>query len=357
MNILGIDHIEMYVGDARQTAYVLCTAFGFRVRGQGGPETGLAGQRSLLLGQGDIRILVTTGLAADHPAAEYVARHGDGVAVIGFGVTDLAEAYATALAGGATGLLPPAEHGQGVRTAMVSGFGDVTHRLVSRAGSADPFLPGAIDMIAPDPDHGDELLQLIDHAAICLPAGELDPTVDFYTDAFGFGEIFSEYIEVGEQGMESRVVQSPSGGVTFTLIQPDTKRSRGQIDDFVAWHGGAGVQHLAFATDDIVRAVRTFADRGVGFSRPPASYYDVLNDRVGEVDVPLAELRDVGVLVDRDHWGQLYQIFTQSLHVRRTFFVELIERHGARTFGSRNIRALYEAKERELAAQRETAAS
>ncbi|GAA1824632.1 4-hydroxyphenylpyruvate dioxygenase [Luedemannella flava] len=355
MNIQGIDHIEMYVGDARQTAYVLCAAFGFRVRGQGGPETGLAGQRSLLLGQGDVRILVTTGLSADHPATGYVARHGDGVGVIGFGCGDIVEAYATAVAGGATGLRPPTAHGDGVSTAVLSGFGDVTHRLVQRDGATDPFLPGAIDMIAPDPDHGDELLQLIDHAAICLPAGELHATVDFYTDAFGFGEIFSEYIEVGEQGMESRVVQSPSGGVTFTLIQPDTTRNRGQIDDFVSWHGGAGVQHLAFATDDIVRAVHTFAGRGVGFARPPASYYDVLRERVGDVDVD--RLREAGVLVDRDHWGQLFQIFTQSLHVRRTFFVELIERHGARTFGSRNIRALYEAKERELAAQRETASS
>jgi 4-hydroxymandelate synthase len=356
MSIQGIDHIEMYVGDARQTAYFLCTAFGFRICGQGGPETGLAGQRSLLVGQGDIRILLTTGLTADHRASEYVARHGDGVAVVAFETTDTTEVHARAAAGGAESVEPPVRLVRGedeVVVATVAGFGDVTHRLVQRQGPRTEFLPGAIDMIAPDPDHGDDLLHLIDHAAVCLPAGGLDPTVRHYQDAFGFAEIFSEYVEVGEQGMESRVVQSPSGGVTFTLLQPDVQRQHGQLDDFLAWHGGAGVQHVAFATDDIVTAVRTFSGRGVGFASTPSSYYDVLEHRLGPVDVPVAALREVGVLVDRDHWGQMFQIFTQSMHVRRTLFLELIERHGARTFGTSNIKALYEAKERELAGQRE----
>jgi 4-hydroxymandelate synthase len=351
MNIHGIDHVEFYVGDARQTAYFLCTAFGFRVCGQGGPETGLDGQRSLLLRQGDIWILLTSGLTGDHPASEYVARHGDGVGVIGFGVSDARGVFARAVAGGAVAVTPPATHGAGdavVRTATVSGFGDVRHRLVERHGSPGDFLPGAIDMITADPEAGDDLLRLIDHAAVCLPAGQLLPTVRFYRDAFGFEEIFQEYIEVGEQGMDSKVVQSPSGGVTFTLIQPDITRQPGQIDDFLTWHGGAGVQHLAFLTRDIVTAVRTFAARDVRFAATPASYYDVLEQRVGAPDLPVAALRELGVLVDRDHWGQMFQIFTQSMHVRRTLFLELIERHGARTFGSSNIKALYEAKEREL---------
>lgn len=352
MNILGIDHVELYVGDARQAAYFLCTAMGFRVCGQGGPETGLHGQRSLLLGQGDARILLTTGLTPDHPASEYVARHGDGIAVIGFGATDVASAFTEVVAGGATPIAPPATFERGetsVVTATVSGFGDVTHRLVERHGSPGQFLPTAIDMIAADPDAGDDLLQLIDHAAVCLPAGILAPTVRFYQEAFGFNEIFEEYIEVGEQGMDSKVVQSPSGGVTFTLLEPDLKRHRGQIDDFLDWHGGAGVQHLAFRTRDIITAVRTFASRGVGFAATPASYYDFLESRLGPVALPVEALRETGVLVDQDEWGQMFQIFTLSMHVRRTLFLELIERHGARTFGSSNIKALYEAKERELA--------
>jgi 4-hydroxymandelate synthase len=362
VTIKGIDHIEMYAGDARLTAYMLRHAFGFRVRGAGGPETGLVGQRSLLLNQNDVWIVVTSGLTADHPAAEYVARHGDGVAVVAFQTTDTVGAYATAVAGGAIGSAAPVVHEGGadqVTVATVGGFADVAHRLVQREGPRAEFLPGLISMVDAEPGSdlpGQNLLRLIDHAAVCLPYGELEPTVRFYRDAFGFSEIFSEYVEVAEQGMDSRVVQSPSGGVTFTLIQPDISRHRGQLDDFLDWHGGAGVQHVAFRTDDIVGAVREFSARGVAFATTPASYYDVLEERLGAIDVAVSQLRDVGVLVDRDHWGQMFQIFTQSMHVRRTLFLELIERHGARTFGTSNIKALYEAKERELAGGRQTAA-
>lgn len=357
MTIKGIDHIELYVGDARLTAYMLQHAFGFQVRGTGGPETGLDGQRSLLLNQRDVWIVVTTGLAEDHPAAVYVAQHGDGVGVIAFETTDAVGAYAMAIEGRATGYAPPSVHESGadrVTVATVSGFADVAHKLVQRDGPRVEFLPGVIAMTDGDPVPGP--LELIDHAAVCLPYAELEPTVRFYREAFGFTEIFSEYVEVAEQGMDSRVVQSPSGGVTFTLIQPDVSRRRGQLDDFLEWHGGAGVQHVAFRTDDIVGAVRAFAARGVAFATTPSTYYDVLEERLGAIDVSVAELRDVGVLVDRDHWGQMFQIFTQSMHVRRTLFLELIERHGARTFGTSNIKALYEAKERELAGGRQTAA-
>ena len=359
MTIKGIDHIELYVGDARLTAYMLQHAFGFQIRGTGGPETGLENQRSLLLNQRDVWIVVTTGLVEEHPAAVYVAQHGDGVGIVAFETTDTVEAYATAIAGRATGYAPPTVLEAGadrVTIATVSGFADVAHKLVQREGPRTEFLPGVISMVEPAPKSDEDLLELIDHAAVCLPYAELEPTVRFYREAFGFTEIFSEYVEVAEQGMDSRVVQSPSGGVTFTLIQPDVSRRRGQLDDFLEWHGGAGVQHVAFRTDDIVGAVRSFAARGVAFATTPSTYYDVLEERLGAIDVSVAELRDVGVLVDQDHWGQMFQIFTQSMHVRRTLFLELIERHGARTFGTSNIKALYEAKERELAGGRQTAA-
>jgi 4-hydroxymandelate synthase len=358
VTIQGIDHIEMYVGDARQAAYVLCAAFGFRVRGHGGPETGLDGQRCVLVQHGGVFILLTSGLRPDHPASRFVARHGDGVASLAFQATDAAETYAAALAGGATAVTVPDAMARGddeVVVATVSGFGDVAHRIVQRRGPGREFLPGLIDMEPPTPPLEGQLLQVVDHIAVCLPHGALDATVELYRRAFAFTEIFSEYVEIGEQGMDSRVVQSPSGCVTFTLLQPDVRRRRGQLDDFLEWHGGAGVQHVAFRTDDIVTAVRTFSARGVGFASTPASYYDVLERELAAVDVPLAALRDVGVLVDRDHWGQMFQIFTQSMHIRRTLFFELIERHGARTFGTSNIRALYEAKERELASEREDA--
>jgi 4-hydroxymandelate synthase len=340
MRILGVDHLEFYVGDARQTAYFLCTAFGFRIRGQGGPQTGLSGQRSLLLQHGDIHLVLTSGLEPDHPATEYVRRHGDGVAIIAFAVDDERATYGELVAKGATGL------GNG----MVTGFGDVIHRLVRRDGDAFS-LPGIEPVEGSGNDDG--ILEVIDHLAFCVPAGELARTSKYYQSVFGFEEIFEEYIEIGTQGMDSRVVQSANRAVTFTLIEPDPSRKPGQIDDFLDWHKGAGVQHIAFRTSDIIRAVTTFADRGVGFLSTPSSYYDALTERLTPVDVPIAALRRHSVLVDEDHWGQMYQIFTQSMHIRRTLFLELIERHGALTFGTSNIKALYQAKERELAAAAE----
>jgi 4-hydroxymandelate synthase len=360
MEIRTIDHLEYYVGDARQAAFYLCTAFGFRIIGQGGPETGLAEQRSLLLGHGGIRILLTTGLTAAHPASAYVARHGDGVAVVGMRTDSVADTLAKAVSCGATQIEERRTFHRGdasVVTAVVSGFGDVTHRLVQRDDSSLEFLPGAIDMMSPDPDRGDDLLLTIDHLAVCVPAGELASTSRYYQDVFGWQEIFTEYIDLGSQAMDSKVVQSDSREVTFTIIEPDISRRPGQIDDFLRWHGGAGVQHIAFRTDDIVAAIRTFQRRGVAFSVTPGGYYDDLQRRLGHVDMPVAVLRELGVLVDQDHWGQMYQIFTQSMHVRRTLFLELIERHGALTFGSSNIRALYEAKERELRSAASTAAA
>ncbi|HET9516746.1 MAG TPA: 4-hydroxyphenylpyruvate dioxygenase [Actinoplanes sp.] len=354
MNVHTIDHVEFFVGDARQTAYYFCTAFGFRIVGQAGPETGLAGQRTLHLRHGDIHLLLTSGLTADHPATQYVARHGDGVAVVAFAVDDATASHAEAMARGAANISTPARYGHGTVMAGVSGFGDVTHRLVERCRDDTGFWP---DVIRPSAsasvsagEEPERLMEVIDHLAICVPAGQLDETVAYYTEVFGFAEILAEYIEVGGQAMDSKVVQSASGGATFTLIEPDPTRAAGQIDDFLTWHAGAGVQHLAFRSTDILTAVSTFAARGVGFLRSPGSYYDALEGRIGAVELPVPGLREAGILVDRDHAGELYQIFTQSMHVRRTLFLELIERRGALTFGSSNIKALYEAKERELSA-------
>jgi 4-hydroxymandelate synthase len=359
MKILDIDHIELYVGDAIAVAQSLCTAYGFRIYGRGGPDTGLPGQRSILVGQGGIRILLTSGLKEDHPASQFVARHGDGVAVTAFRTDSAAIAYTEVVAAGGSGVHQPHiwEDGKtSVVTAEVAGFGDVIYRLVERSGSDAQFQPGVIEM---EPDAGagadDDLLRIIDHLAVCVPPGELDPTIAFHEQVFGFTVTFEEYIEIGEQGVMSKVVQSPSGGVTFTVLQPDLTRQAGQIDDFLAWHDGAGVQHAAFLTKDIVRAVRATAGRGAEFAETPSSYYDMLAARLGTTDIPVEALRPLGILVDRDHWGQMYQIFAKSTHIRRTFFLELIDRHGARTFGTNNIPALYAAKERELAEIRDTA--
>ena len=357
--ILGVDHIEFYVGDAIAAAQSLCAAYAFRVYGHGGPDTALPGQRSVLLGQGAIRILLTSGLTEDHPASQFVARHGDGVAVTAFGTDDAAAVYAGAVAAGASGIRAPGTWESDetcVVTAELAGVGDVTYRLVERSGSDAQFQPGAVEMepgAAATAD--DDLLRVIDHAAVCVPAGQLDSTIAFHEQALGFKVTFQEYIEFGGQGMMSKVVGSPSGGVTFTIIEPDLSRHAGQIDNFLAWHGGAGVQHVAFLTKDIVHAVRTFTGRGVEFAMTPSSYYDMLAARLGTTDIPVKALKPLGILVDRDPWGEMYQIFTKSTHIRRTYFVELIDRHGARTFGTSNIPALYAAKEHELAGIRDVA--
>ncbi|HEY0641402.1 MAG TPA: 4-hydroxyphenylpyruvate dioxygenase [Pseudonocardiaceae bacterium] len=333
MNLQGIDHVEFYVGDASEEAGRLCTAYGFDVLGRAaGP-----GHESVLLGQGGIRLVLTTGLTGEHPATEYVLRHGDGLATIAIGTATPDETLAEAVHQGAVPLTLAAP---GERT-RIAAFGDVAHTFVA---------PGEVEArFGAAPTGGPALLAAIDHVAVCVPAGDLGPTVRFYEKALGFGEIFEEYIEVGDQAMNSKVVQSPSGEVTVTILEPDPGRHPGQIDGFIEAHGGAGVQHLAFRTDDIATAVRTFAERGVGFLTTPGSYYDELERRLGRVGVPLDTLRELNVLVDRDNEGELFQIFAHSTHPRRTFFVEIIERLGALTFGSANIKALYQAVERERA--------
>jgi 4-hydroxymandelate synthase len=247
-------------------------------------------------------------------------------------------AASTATAGASTTV---STGGGRVGTAVVSGFGDVTHKLVERDGRTDEFAPGVIRMTPAAA--GDGLLAAVDHVAVCLPAGQLDGTVRFYQDVFGLAQTFDERIEVGGQAMLSKVVQDPQRTATFTLIEPDLRLEPGQIDEFLAAHGGAGVQHLALRTDDITGAIRTLSGRGVEFLQAPDGYYRSLESRLGDLAIPAAELRKLNVLADSDPWGQMFQIFTRSTHERQTFFLELIERRGGRTFGTRNIQALYEA--------------
>ncbi|HEX9034473.1 MAG TPA: 4-hydroxyphenylpyruvate dioxygenase [Streptosporangiaceae bacterium] len=353
MSIHGIDHVEYYTGDLGRTSAQLCDAYGFRIAGRGAPP----GQHSLLLRQDQIQLLLTTSAAPGDQVARYLREHGDGVAVIAFATDDLTETFAGVVAAGAAPVAGPAfrEASQGrIGTAVVRGFGDVLHKLVQRDGSGGDFAPGAI-VLEPGEADGAEardgsLLELLDHVAVCLPAGDLDRTVAFYRDVFGLEQIYDERIEVGTQAMLSKVVQDHDARVTFTLIEPDVTREPGQIDDFLRSHGGAGVQHLAFRTPDIATAVRTFSGRGVEFLVAPGGYYQALGPRLGPLAIPIEVLRELNVLADTDRWGQMYQIFARSTHERHTFFIELIERKGALTFGSRNIRALYEALDDEHAA-------
>jgi 4-hydroxymandelate synthase len=348
MNVTTVDHVEFYVGDAEQFAQFLNTTFGFRCLGKGGPETGLAGQRTLLLGHGGIRLLVTSPLTPDHPVNRYLEEHGDGVACVAMATDDAAAAFAAAVREGARPVAEP--HGESVVMATVSGTGVFTHRLVER--HSNEFWPERIVPVAGEPATGD-MLEIIDHLALCVGSGELEPTVSFYERVFGFREIFQERIEVGDQAMDSKVVQSLSHGVTITIVAPDPDTRGGQLNEFLQSNAGAGVQHLAMSTRDIATAVRAYGERGVRFLATPDSYYDGIAQRLGSVGLSIEALRAGKILVDRDHWGEMFQIFTESPFERRTFFFELIERHGALTFGTNNIRALYEAKERARAATTE----
>ncbi len=348
MTIRGIDHVEWYVNDLDGSAAALCHEFGFRIASQPvqpgwpGPEPAARG-RSLLLRQGQVALLLTAGLDPDHPAAQYVRRHGDGVATIAFRTDDVREAFSTAVAADAEPLAAPAfadRDGGLVGTATVSGFGDVTHLLVQSDQAAQA---------PPDSGEDGDMLETIDHIAVCVPAGRLDATVAFYHDAFGLTQVFDERVEANGQAMLSKVVQDQARLVTFTLIEPDSTLDPGQIDQFLDAHRGAGVQHLAFGTADIAQAVRTIAARGVEFLTAPPGYYQTLETRLGALAIPVSELEKLSVLADRDRWGDLFQIFTRSTHERHTFFMELIERQGALTFGSANIRALYEALGKEQA--------
>jgi 4-hydroxymandelate synthase len=348
---IAIDYLEIYVESLDQAAFTWVDQYGFTVAGFGGS----ADHRSLALRQGDITLILTEATSDHHPASAYVLEHGEGVADIALRTDDVEATFRAAVAGGAEIVRRPARHGGPgpAATATISGFGDVVHTLVEREPGEGPGLPvGFHAALRPDgADPNGARLLTVDHLAVCLRAGSLRPAVEHYRNVLGFRDIFEERITVGAQAMESTVVQSRSGAVTLTLIEPDESADPGQIDEFLKSHQGAGVQHVAFSSRDAVRAVRVLSERGVAFLNTPPLYYDLLRERVRLSDSKVESLRATNVLVDEDHDGQLFQIFTASTHPRHTLFFEIIERQGARTFGSANIKALYEAVERERTGQ------
>ncbi|MFD3573394.1 4-hydroxyphenylpyruvate dioxygenase [Streptomyces sp. NPDC058644] len=350
---LAIDYVEMYVDGLEAAVFAWVDKYAFTVVGTGGS----AEHRSIALRQGRMTLVLTEATAGRHPATTYVSTHGDGVADIALRTADVSAAFAAAVAGGARPLRKPTRHaGEGPAvTAAISGFGDVVHTLVERTPGEGPGLPpGFVPALGSREARTSEVGLLdIDHVAVCLNAGDLESTALFYQQALGFREVFEEHIVVGAQAMDSKVVQSAStGAVTLTLIEPDPLAQPGQIDEFLKSHHGAGVQHLAFSSKDAVRSVRTLSARGVAFLQTPSAYYELLSERIGLKSHTLNELRATNLLVDEDHDGQLFQIFTASTHPRGTIFFEVIERQGAQTFGSSNIKALYEAVELERTGQR-----
>ncbi|MGR4854921.1 4-hydroxyphenylpyruvate dioxygenase [Streptomyces violaceus] len=345
MQNFEIEYVEIYVGNLEEAAFGWVDQYAFAVAG----TSRSADHRSVTLSQGPIKLVLTEPTSDRHPATAYLQTHGDGVADVALRTSDAAAAFEAAVRGGAVAVREPARrsaaepHGPAV-TAAILGFGDVVHTLVQRDETPAP--PHANGHRGGDVD-----LLGIDHFAVCLSGGDLGPTVRFYERALGFRQIFEEHIVVGAQAMNSTVVQSASGAITLTLIEPDESADPGQIDDFLKEHHGAGVQHIAFTSDDAVRSVQALSRRGVEFLKTPATYYDMLGERIALDTHKLDDLRTTNVLADEDHGGQMFQIFTASVHPRRTIFFEIIERQGAETFGSSNIKALYEAVELERTGQ------
>ncbi|MEU5436807.1 4-hydroxyphenylpyruvate dioxygenase [Streptomyces sp. NPDC020719] len=358
---LRLDHVGFSVGDLAEATEFFVNNYGLGVYAQStSPVEADGSVRAHALGRRDIRFVLTDSRGTDHPASAYVERHGDGVSDIALSVPDAAAAFAEAVRRGARPVAEPQER-DGVVTASITAFGDVTHTFVQRPDGMNPaVLPGLSpvgqDREAEAAGAAAAGLHTVDHFAVCLEPGQLVPTVEFYERVLDFAMVFTERIVVGGQAMDSKVVQSRSGAVTLTLIEPDTSREPGQIDKFIKEHGGAGVQHIAFATDDIVRDVDLLGAEGLAFLKTPAAYYDQVPDRLDLLRHSVDQLRALNILVDEDQDGQLLQIFTKSVHPRGTLFFELIERLGARTFGSGNIKALYSAVELEMERAREDAA-
>ncbi|MFJ7280383.1 4-hydroxyphenylpyruvate dioxygenase [Kitasatospora sp. NPDC098663] len=332
MGVRDIEYVELYTSEPKPVLDYFVEAMGFTPVA----ESVERDTHSTALRCGEVQILVTSGRGAE----AFLDAHGDGIADVALSADDVSATYEAALAAGARPV-----RGEGGRPA-VAGFGDVRHSLVP--ASPDRRLPVGREWSALNGATGRaDRIRTLDHIAVCLEAGTLADTTDFYIQALGLERYSSEYVAFGDQAMDSIVVRSVTGGATFTMIEPDRTKQAGQIDRFLERNSGPGVQHLAFLVDEIVPAVHEFRGRGVDFLSTPAAYYEMLVERLGDLSEEIADLQVAHVLADRDEWGHLLQLFTRSPYERNTLFFELIQRRGSRGFGSANIRALYEAVERD----------
>jgi 4-hydroxyphenylpyruvate dioxygenase len=358
MPLHGIDHVELWVGNAAHSTYYLTRAFGFTEVAYLGLETGARDRVSHVVEQGRVRLVLTGTLRSHTDIAREHATHGDGVKVIALSVPDVDHAYREAVARGAVGLAEPHElsdaHGT-ARLADVAAYGDTVHRFVDRAEYEGPFLPGFASVErepAADTNGSEEMLLTIDHIVGNVELGSMDSWVKYYEDVFGMTEMIhfsDEAISTEYSALMSKVVITGDGRVKFPINEPAEGKRKSQIDEYLEFYEGAGAQHIALTTRDIVKTVEHLQALGVEFLRTPDSYYEAIPERVGKIDESIADLRRLGILVDRDDEGYLLQIFTKPLGDRPTIFFEIIERHGARGFGEGNFKALFEAIEREQA--------
>ena len=352
--INGTDYVEFYVGNAKQAAHFYQSAFGFQLIGYRGPETGVRDRASYLLAQNKIRLVVTCSLGADGDIAEHVRRHGDGVRDIALWVDDARDAYNKAIERGADSAYEPREMRDADGDVVVAGiriYGDTIHSLVERRNYHGVFLPG-FQRREPRYQAAPTGLLHVDHCVGNVELGRMNYWVEFYERVMGFKNLISfddTDISTEYSSLMSKVMANGNERIKFPINEPAKGRKKSQIDEYLEFYRGPGVQHLALATDDIIGTVTALRDRGIEFLQAPATYYAELQGRVGKIDEPVDILQDLGVLVDRDPDGYLLQIFSKPVQDRPTLFYEIIERKGARSFGKGNFKALFEAIEREQA--------
>lgn len=350
--IRRIDHVRHYVNNARQSAYYYQHVFGFSITAFSGLETGNRNQVDYVLEQNDIRLVFSAPVRPGHPKASLIAEHGDFVQDICFEVDDVDWSFKTAVERGAEAAVEPVtwedDHGK-VRYAAIKTYGNVVHGLINRDHYNGPFLPGFRAENVPGDPIG---LIEVDHCVGNVELGKMNHWVKWYEDVLGFANLISfddKDISTEYTALMSKVMASGNGRVKFPINEPAEGLKKSQIDEYLEYFGGAGVQHVAMRTDDIIHTVSRLQARGLSFLQVPKTYYEVLEDRVGKIDENIDELAELGILVDRDDEGYLLQIFTKPVTDRPTLFYEIIHRKGAKSFGKGNFKALFEAIEREQA--------
>ena len=351
----GTDHVEFYVGNAKQSAYYYQAAFGFALEAYAGPETGLRDRASYVLQQGKIRLVLTTSLLPDSDITRHVARHGDGVKVMALWVDDARSAWEETTQRGARVAFEPYtledEHGA-VTLAGIYTYGESVHTFVERTNYAGPFLPGFVAKTGAVPPGAPVGLLHVDHCVGNVGWGEMNQWVKFYEDVMGFKLLLTfddDDISTEYSALMSKVVSNGNGYVKFPINEPAEGKKKSQIEEYLDYYHSPGVQHIAIATHDIRATVAELRRRGVEFLSVPGTYYDDLLDRIGHIDEDLESLKALNLLVDRDEEGYLLQIFTKPVEDRPTVFYEIIQRKGAKSFGKGNFKALFESIEREQA--------
>ncbi len=353
--IHGTDHIEFYVGNAKQAAYFYRSSMGFSLVAYRGPETGTRDRVSYVLEQNKIRFVLTTPLLPSGEIADHVYRHGDGVKSVALWVDDAQSAWEETTARGARAVQPPftiQDDNGTARLCSIGIYADTIHTFVERRDYSGSFLPGFVDVPGPDRVARATGLLHVDHTVGNVGWGEMNKWVSFYENVMGF-RMFKHFddedISTEYSALMSKVLSNGNEKVRFPINEPAEGRRKSQIEEYLDFYGSPGVQHIAMATKDIIGTVTKLRDQGVEFLSIPTSYYEELTSRVGKIDEPLDELAELGILVDRDDEGYMLQIFTQPVEDRPTLFYEIIQRKGSRSFGKGNFKALFEAIEREQA--------